>query len=296
MVWGFFAMRPVLMREFQELMTAIPRIFDDAQTFILGSTPIDILGVVIDPSSLRSEMNRALRESMSGFGRQAIPFVVRAISSVFHTVLFLVATFYLLLDLDKVGPAVVNYLPRRWRRDLIPLFYQMENVLGNYIRGQVILIVIQTIASWVVLTVFGVRYALILAIITGFVEIFPVIGPWTAGGIAVIVSLTQQTTLFDGNSAILAAAVAASYFVVRQLEDIFIIPNLLGKIMEMHPLVVLFALTAGGYLAGILGVLIAVPITAVIKLYLRFLHDKLMEEDRTAVEERLGDAASAGGL
>ena len=293
LVWAFLAMRPILMREMRDLTIAIPRIADEVQDYVLGSAPIDILGVIIDPTALRSEFGRAIRDSLSGFGRQAIPFVVRAASSVFSAVLFLVSTFYLLMDLDKMGPAIVNFLPRRWRVDVIPLLLDAERVLGNYIRGQVLLILFQTAASWIVLTAFGIRYSLILAIITGFVEIFPVIGPWSVGAIVVSVSLTQQTALFGGNSAMLAVAIAATYFVLRQLEDIFIIPNLVGKIMEMHPLLVLFSLTAGGYLAGILGVLIAVPVAAVIKVCLGFLHEKLLDEERTYVAEQRAGAQHA---
>jgi predicted PurR-regulated permease PerM len=286
LIWGFIAMRPILLRQTRELLVAIPRIFADVQEFVFGSAPIEVLGIVVDTSALKAELNRAVQNSMTTVGRQAIPFVVAAVSSIFHIVLFLIATFYLLLDLDKVGPAIVNFLPRRWRLDVIPLLARMEKVLGDYIRGQVLLIVIMSAASWVVLTALNVRYALLLAIVTGIVEIFPVIGPWTAGAIAVSISLTQPTTLFGGNSAILAATVAASYFILRQLEDIFIIPNVVGKVMEMHPLMVLFALTAGGYLAGILGVLIAVPIAAVVKLGLRFVHERFMDEERIYAAER----------
>jgi predicted PurR-regulated permease PerM len=290
LIWGFIALRPVLVREMRDLIQAVPRIVADVQEYMLGSAPIDILGVVVDIGALKEELNRAVQTSVGGIGRQAIPFVVRAVGSLFHVILFLIASFYLLLDLDKLGQAVVNFLPRRWRLDVIPLLAGMEGVLGNYIRGQVLLIVIQILASGVVLSALNVRYALLLAIVTGVVEIFPVIGPWTAGAIAVSVSLTQQTTLFGGDSTMLAVAVALAYFVMRQLEDIFVIPNVVGKVMEMHPLLVLFALTAGSYLGGILGLLIAVPIAAVVKLDLGFVRDKFMEEERiNAAEKRAGN-------
>ncbi len=283
LTWSVVALRPVLVSETRDLLAALPRIAQDVQDFLLGSGPIDVFGFVIDTSALKDELTQAVQVSATSLGRQAIPFVMRAVSSAFHAIFFLLATFYLLLDLHKIGPAIVNFLPRRWRIDVIPLLGRVEHVLGSYIRGQVLLILIQMTACWIVLTALQVRYSLLLAIVTGAVEIFPVIGPWTAGAIAVSVSLTQPTELFGGNSALLATAVGLSYFVLRQLEDIFVIPNVVGKIMEMHPLVVLFSLTAGAYLAGILGVLIAVPIAAVVKLLLRYLHDKLLEEERSYV-------------
>jgi predicted PurR-regulated permease PerM len=280
LTWAFFALRPILLREIHDLTIAIPRIMTDMEAYLLGTGPIDILGTIIDPTDLRTELTKAAQSSLTGLGREAIPFMMRAVSSVVQIALFLIASFYMMLDLNKVGPGIVNFMPRRWRVQVIPLLGDMERVLGNYMRGQVLLIVVMSVASLIVLSVLQVRYALLLAIVTGVVEIFPVVGPWTAGAIVVSVSLTQPTALFNGNSAILAATIAAAYFILRQLEDILIIPNVVGKVMEMHPLVVLFALTTGGHLAGLLGVLIAVPIAAVVKLVFAFLRDKLREEER----------------
>ena len=281
----FLTTVPALTQQLRELTSAMPRIVDQVQNLLLGTDTIYIMGFTIDPSSLTPEIQGAIRDSMSSIGRQAVPFVVRAFGSLVQILLFLIATFYLALDIERIGPAVVNFMPRRWRRDVIPLFADMESILGRYMRGQALLILIQISASWVVLSVLQIRYALLLAIVTGIVEIFPVIGPWTAGAIAVMVALTQQTTLFGGNSVYLAIAVALAYLVIRQVEDIAVIPNLVGKVMELHPLLVLFALTAGSHLAGILGLLVAVPITAVIKRFLIFLREKMMEEDRAMSAE-----------
>ncbi len=293
LVWGLAVLQPIIVDEGRELVAAAPRIAADVQAFILGNERIDIHGIVIDPAAIRSQLMKAIQDAVPELGLQAIPFLVRALNTAVHLVLFLIATFYLLLDLDKLGPALVGFLPRRWRLQVIPLLIEMESVLGRYIRGQVLLIVIMTTASWIVLTVLGIRYSLLLAIATGILEIFPVIGPWSAGAIAVSVALTQPTPLFGGNSAILAAVVGAAYFILRQLEDIFVIPNVVGKVMNLHPLLVLFALTTGGYLGGLLGVLIAVPITAVIRVYLRFLHDRFMEDEQPSRVPRRAQAKKA---
>jgi predicted PurR-regulated permease PerM len=293
-IWVFLTTVPVLTQELRELTTALPRIVDQVQDFLLGTETIYVLGFTIDPSSYTSEVEGAIRNSMTIIGRQAVPFVVRAFGSVVQIFLFLISTFYLALDIERIGPAVVNFMPRRWRRDVIPLFVDMESILGRYMRGQALLILIQISASWVVLSALQIRYALLLAIVTGVVEIFPVIGPWTAGAIAVSVALTQQTTLFGGNSVYLAIAVAVAYLIIRQVEDVVVIPNLVGKVMELHPLLVLFALTAGSHLAGILGLLVAVPITAVIKRFLMFLREKMIEEDRAIGAELRSKPPSAG--
>jgi predicted PurR-regulated permease PerM len=280
--WAAAAGRPILFSEVRELIDSAPRILSSVQAFLVGTGRIDIFGIIIDPSALTAELNQAIQDSFSGIPRRAIPYMLRAVGSLVQVALFFIFTFYLLLDIDKVGPGILSFLPRPWRRDVIPLLSEMEQVLGAYIRGQIILIVIMSVASFIVLTALQVRFALLLAIITGIVEIFPVIGPWTAAALVVSVSFTQDTALFGGNSAALAVAVAVAYFALREAEDLFVIPNVVGKVMELHPFVVLFALTAGSYLGGLLGLLIAVPIAAVVKLCLRYLHDLLVEEERTS--------------
>jgi hypothetical protein len=172
----------------------------------------------------------------------------------------------------------------------------INSTLGAYIRGQALLVVIMSVASYVGLTVFGVSYALAVAIATGFLELIPIVGPWTAGAIAVSVALFQDTTPFGWSHATLAIVVGLLYFTLRQLEDAFVIPLVIGRIIHLHPLLVIFVIVVGTALGGILGLVLAVPIAAVIKIITTYFYGKVMARETRHVEviaqrddlERLG--------
>ena len=139
------------------------------------------------------------------------------------------------------------------------------------------LIPIMATFTYIALKILGIRYALVIAIASGILEIIPVIGPWSAAGIAMMVSLLQPTTPFGWSHAVLAVVVGVTYFVLRMAEDNFIIPQVVGHAVHLHPVLVLFAILAGGALAGPFGLLVGIPVVAVAQLLLRYLYRKLVD-------------------
>lgn len=129
-----------------------------------------------------------------------------------------------------------------------------------------------------------VDYALSVAVATGFLELIPLIGPWTAGAIAVTIALFQETTPFGWSNPALALAVGVTYFALRQLEDAFVIPLVIGRIVHLHPLLVIFVLVIGTTLGGVLGLILAVPVAAVLKIVVSFFYAKLMARETRHVE------------
>ncbi|MFM8593273.1 MAG: AI-2E family transporter, partial [Chloroflexota bacterium] len=132
--------------------------------------------------------------------------------------------------------------------------------------------------------ILDVDYALSLAIATGFLELIPVIGPWTAGTIAVLIALFQPTAPFGWSNTTLAIVVALVYFTLRQLEDAFVIPLVIGRIVHLHPLLVIFVLVIGTSLGGALGLILAVPMAAVLKIIMSYFYGKVMAKPQRIVE------------
>src|SRR5439155_6516359 len=206
---------------------------------------------------------------------------------------YLVATFFLLLEMDRIGDGIANLTPPAVRAELGPWVRRINHVLGAYIRGQFILVVLMSAVSYIALTILGVRFAPLLAIFTGLVETMPFIGPYVAGGTAVLVALTQGHAPFGWTPVILAIAVAITYTLLRQLEDNFVMPFLIGRLVHLHPLVIIFAVLSGAALGGILGLLLAVPVAATVKIVATYLYGKLREEPaRTLVALERGDSWS----
>src|SRR3990167_1249387 len=193
-----------------------------------------------------------------------------ALNRILQVLIFLVATFYFLKDGSKFVTMIKERVSNHHRSHVEILIKQMNDALGGYLRGQIILVIIMSAATSVFLTVLGVRFALILGIITGFLELIPFIGPIFAGGLAVVTAYLVGNNRFGLDPTTLGLVVIIGYFVLRQFEDYFIIPQLLGRLTKLHPLVVLFAVLAGGKLAGPVGFVLGVPIAASVRILLEY--------------------------
>ncbi len=128
--------------------------------------------------------------------------------------------------------------------------------MSYWIRGQVFLSFIVGVLVYIGLLIIGVNYALILAIVTGFTEILPIIGPIFAGGLAVLVALSD--------SPVIALWVVLLYVLVQQFENHFLVPQIMKKAVGLSPVVIIVTLLVGAKLMGIWGILLAVPVGSAI--------------------------------
>jgi predicted PurR-regulated permease PerM len=210
--------------------------------------------------------------------RGAVPFIVGIGRFLLELLVFLIATFFLLRDAPRLVQWFRRVLPASQRNELVPLLGQVNTVLGRYVRGQMFLIGVMSTATFIGLSILQVPFVLLLAIMTGVLEVIPIVGPITAGAIACLVALGHPAPW--GLSQIwYVAIVAVMYTVLRHAEDYFVIPLVIGRIVKLHPAVVIFSLLTGGTLYGLLGVLVAVPVAATLRLVLIYIGAKLRDED-----------------
>lgn len=139
------------------------------------------------------------------------------------------------------------------------------------------LIPIMATLTTIALMLLGVRYALVLGIVTGILETIPLLGPWSAAGIAIVVALFQTPAPWGWPAWLIAGLIGLTYFVLRMFEDNFIIPHVVGPAVHLHPMLVIFAILAGGALGGPFGLFISIPVAAVARLLLRYLYYKLID-------------------
>jgi predicted PurR-regulated permease PerM len=210
--------------------------------------------------------------------RGAVPFIVGIGHFLLELLVFLIATFFLLRDAPRLFQWFRRILPASQRNELIPLFAQVNTLLGRYVRGQMFLIGVMSTATFIGLSILQVPFVLLLAVMTGVLEVIPIVGPITAGAIACLVALGHPAPW--GISQIwYVAIVAVMYTVLRHAEDYFVIPLVIGRIVKLHPAVVIFSLLTGGALYGLLGVLVAVPVAATLRLVVIYVGAKLRDED-----------------
>src|SRR5438309_8599827 len=265
---------PLALDQLRDLQRTLPTLVANAQNTLAETA--DQIGL---------EDLDALIVNFAGIGdltqmvaRGAVPFIVGLGRFLLELLVFLIATFFLLRDAPRLFQWFRRILPASQRNELIPLFSQVNAVLGRYVRGQMFLIGVMATATFIGLTVLQVPFTILLAIMTGVLEVIPIVGPITAGAIACLVALGHPAP-WGLTQIWYVVVVAIMYTILRHAEDYFVIPLVIGRIVKLHPAVVIFALLTGGALFGLLGVLLAVPVAATARLVLIYAGAKLRDED-----------------
>jgi predicted PurR-regulated permease PerM len=170
--------------------------------------------------------------------------------------LVLACAAYWIYEREKAIRLVTSLLPRPRRKVVRDTWDLIDAKLGAYVRGQALLITLVATVLSVIFWAIGLPFWLLVGIFAGFVEIIPVIGPLTAGAVAVGVGLTDSITV--------AVLAGIAVLVVRLIEDYLVIPKVLGEAVGLSPLLVLVAVTATAILFGEFAVLLAIPLAAVL--------------------------------
>jgi predicted PurR-regulated permease PerM len=178
--------------------------------------------------------------------------------------------FYILHDESQVKTGVMRAMPQQLRADVQCVARLIDDVLSAYIRGQLLLVLFVGGMATVALLIIGVPFALVLGVIAGIFEVLPYVGPILGAIPAILVAL-----LSDPVSAIW---VAVSFFAIQQVENLILVPRISGESVQLHPAMVMVVLVIGNELAGFLGMLVAVPITAMIRDVFKYVYLRLLDE------------------
>lgn len=161
---------------------------------------------------------------------------------------------YLLIDQRGFKYSIVSLFPEEHRERLIEVIKKVANKVGNWFRGQIILATIVAIIDLIGLTIIGVPFATMLAVLSGVMDFVPVLGPTIAGAVAAFIAFTD--------SPIKALIVIAMYIAVQQFENSILVPKIMQKAVGLSPIIIVIALLIGAKLMGIVGAALAVPISA----------------------------------
>jgi predicted PurR-regulated permease PerM len=261
-VWAGSTLVPLIGRQIEDLLKEAPSLTRSVQDFFSTSWTLQFMGITIDLRDVNAQLSQALSEMTNLVSRSALPVIASVVSSVVKVFVYLMVTFYMLLDGERFCNRFVELIPVHRRDDVRLLLGKLNATLAAYIRGQLALFVIMSVATYIMLSVLQVRYALFIAVATGALELIPFAGPYVAGALAITIGFTQPTTPFGWSNLLLVTVIGLGYAVMRISEDNVVIPNLIGRFVDLHPVVVIFVILAGASVAGVLGLLLAVPITA----------------------------------
>ena len=189
------------------------------------------------------------------------------ISGLIIIVLGPVMAFYLLVDLPRLRRGAMTLIPPDRREEIKGLMDRIGTAVGGFFRGQLLVALFVGVASSIGLWAIGLPYWLLVGMVAGIFNLVPLVGPFIGGGLAVIIALVSGEPL----KALWAALVLLA---VQQIDNHLISPNVMGRTVQLHPVVVMLALLVGASFAGLFGMLVVVPLVAMAKIIFLFIWSK----------------------
>jgi predicted PurR-regulated permease PerM len=254
---------PILYNEGNGLMKGMPKYVDTVSAY----TNDYIKQHPFLKGSQATDLFQSFWKSFAGYLEQIgknIPVIVASVSSsVINFILGMIIAFYILKDTGTIRTTIHEMIPARYRAEGMDIVKKIDCIVGGFLKGQAMVALSVGILAAIGLSVLGLDYAILLGFIIGAFNIIPYLGPILGGVPAVIIAL--------GTSWQLAIVTIVVLLVIQQFDSIFISPRIMSSQVNLHPVVVIFAILAGEQFLGIIGMLIAIPLAAVGKaLYLHF--------------------------
>lgn len=209
-----------------------------------------------------------IQQQLGSFSRNALEVSLAVFNNILAFISVAVLTFYLLLERQRLDDLIVQFSFGKQVKAM-RIVNKAQEKLGAWLRGQIALSFIIGLAAYVLLSLLNIPYALPLAVLAGIMEVVPVIGP--------IVSAIPAILIAYISAPFSAIWVALGYFVIQQLENHLVVPQVMKYSVGLNPLVVILAVAIGGRLLGISGALLAVPITVVVQIII----EEVLREERS---------------
>lgn len=249
-----YMIAPPLARQLQQLSLIIPQFLSDN-------------AFIIDKALLKSELSAPLQnilaEASIYFKNITSSFFVglfNLLGGFLSALLTIVIAFYLIIEENGIERFVRDVIPKKFQNRSLNVIRRVQVKLGKWFIGQISLGFIVGTFSYVGLSLLGMPYALVLAMLAGVLELVPYVGPTLSAIPAIIIALTISV-----NHAFLTLLL---YFLIQQFENYLIVPKVMEKSVNLHPIIIILAIIIGGKLAGIMGAMLAVPVAAIISIVL----------------------------
>ncbi|MED4585583.1 AI-2E family transporter [Brevibacillus choshinensis] len=212
------------------------------------------------PDSISHGVDRVIVQSHERMSHSVTQLVNNARNSVGKVLAYAVVpfiAFYLLKDMKELHEAGMSIVPRAYRKQVLSVLRDINESLGNYIHGQMMVALIVGVFAYLGYWLVGMPYPFVLATFVCLTNIIPYIGPLIGAAPAVVVALTISTKML--------LFVLAVNIVIQVVEGNILSPNIVGRSLHLHPLLIIMALLAGEAIGGIIGLIVAVPVLAVCK-------------------------------
>lgn len=253
---GFVAAAvPPVVSEAEQLIADVPVLLQQAQDHSSW------IGHLNDQFGLQDRLQSFLSSSGETIAGGVFGVSVVVFGAIADLLVVIVLTIYLLADLPRVRSLIYRVVPGSRRPRAILLGDEIMAKVGRYVLGNLVISLIAGVLTFVWLTVFGVPYSVLLSLTVAVLDIVPVVGSTVAGLAVTAVALTVSLPV--------ALATVGFFVVYRFLEDYLLVPRIIGRAVDVPPLVTVVAVLAGASLLGLVGALVAIPISAGVLLLVR---------------------------
>ena len=233
-----FPLIPFSITQINALIIGLPNYIDQAAK---------VLGISIE----RSQITAFANQELGALGKNAFEVTRQFFGGVFSTLTIFIIALYMTLYHDQFKHTFAKLFHRDDRSHVEDTFELVDDKLGAWLRGQILLSLTIGFFTWVALSLVGLNYALPLALLAGFLEIIPTIGPILAAIPAVIVALNVSPTM--------ALVVIGIYILIQLAENNIIVPKIMQHAVGLNPVVIIIAILVGAELLGITGALLSLP-------------------------------------
>ena len=264
---------PEMIKQLKDLSESVPELANQYMGFI------DMIQKKTEtwPDGIQERVNEsivAIEQKLALLLEKIISMIIEIISSIFTIALIPFISFYMLKDYTAIKKVVWYLTPRKWRQGGAHFLRDVDKSLGSYIRGQIFVCIVIGSLSAILFWIFHMKYPLLLGLIIGITNVIPYFGPVIGAIPAVIIASALSVKMIIITVCII--------LVMQFLEGNILSPLIVGKSLHMHPLVIMLALLLGGEMGGILGLILSVPILAILKV--GFVHIRKYFLDKHAAE------------
>ncbi len=266
-VVSFFAfLFPVVFQQLNSLIGTIPAIADDLQVFadsvIESFSNIDGLNVEDVQDIFYTNVSDIFSAITNSLPSTLINFITGLFSGIGTVVISLVVALYILIDFDHTREHLIKLLPKKYRFEYTSLIDNIGFEIRRTVNGTLLVSTIVFVITSIGFTIVGLEAPLLFGLFCGITNLIPYIGPYIGGGAAAIVGFTQSVAL--------GIAIIVIALIVQLLESTILQPMVMSKTMKLHPVTIIIGLLIFGYFFGIVGMILATPCMALIKVLIRF--------------------------
>ncbi len=252
---------PKLVSEIKELSEYIPNMIEKLDNWLenVRHNPSHPLPDTFQ-GSIDSTIENLEAKMTKGFSN-ITDWIGNTINVFLTIVLVPFVAFYMLKDYQILEKTIITFVPRKNRKKIIRVARDIDEALGNYIRGQLIVCAIIGVLAYIGYLIIKLPYALVLASIVAITNIIPYIGPFIGATPALLVGISISWRM--------ALSVFVVNIIIQLIEGNVVSPQIVGRKLHMHPLFIIIALLIGGKVAGIIGLILAVPVFAILRVILQ---------------------------